>query len=82
MFVTIYMVYVQPDNQYRAHSNCVCTLTLIPDMHRGNQITIELKVNKKETAHKRFIKDILRYSYQQDLLGIKVIIIKMLQVIK
>ena len=28
----IYVVYVQPENQYHAHSHCVRTLTLTPDI--------------------------------------------------
>ena len=59
--------YARPDNQNHAHSHCVRTLTLIPDI-AATEETKKLKVNEKETAHKGLSKINIRYSYQQELL--------------
>ena len=56
MFVTIYMVYVRPDNQYHAHPHCLCTLALKPDIaQRKQNNNSNRKWNKKETAHKGLV---------------------------
>ena len=67
MFVTIYMVYIRPDNQYHAHSHCVRTLTLIPDIAQRKPNTESVR---ERDCTQRFLSKInIRYnSYQQELL--------------
>ena len=58
MFVTIYIYcYVRPDNQYHAHSHCVRTLTLIPDIAQRKPITLETESERERDCTQRFIKD-------------------------
>ena len=44
----IYMVYVQPDNQYHAHSHCVRTLTL----YCACGVSTVLTLNRRNRLHK------------------------------